>query len=92
MALFREELVRGNCYKDEFLARLSHEFRTPLNAILGMTTKADLGRCLEARADDFISKPVSRLELTARVPSMLRIRHQYQQLASFNSQLEQLVQ
>jgi diguanylate cyclase (GGDEF)-like protein len=64
----------------------------PIIMVTALTTKADLARCLEAGADDFISKPVNRLELTARVRSMLRIRDQYQQLANFNSHLEHVVQ
>ena len=65
---------------------------TPIIMVTALTTKKDLARCLDAGADDFISKPVNRLELTARVRSMLRIRRQYQQLAAFNSRLEAMVQ
>lgn len=64
----------------------------PIIMVTALTTKEDLARCLEAGADDFISKPVNRLELTARVRSMLRIWDQYQQLANFNSHLEHVVQ
>ncbi len=64
----------------------------PIIMITALATKSDLAQCLAAGADDFISKPVNRLELTARVKSMLRIRQQYQQLALFNARLESTVQ
>jgi diguanylate cyclase (GGDEF)-like protein len=64
----------------------------PIIMVTALTTKKDLAQCLFAGADDFISKPVNRLELTARVRSMIRIHQQYQQLAAFNTQLESMVQ
>ncbi|MEG4839751.1 EAL domain-containing protein [Microcoleus sp. B9-D4] len=64
----------------------------PIVMVTALTTKTELARCLTAGADDFISKPVNRLELTARVRSMLRIHRQYQQLVSFNARLEATVQ
>ncbi|WP_103669352.1 EAL domain-containing response regulator [Pseudanabaena sp. BC1403] len=64
----------------------------PIIVVTALTTKKDLAQCLFAGADDFISKPVNRLELTARVRSMIRIHQQYQQLAIFNTQLEAMVQ
>ncbi|MGG6241878.1 putative bifunctional diguanylate cyclase/phosphodiesterase [Nodosilinea sp. AN01ver1] len=64
----------------------------PIIMVTSLTEKADLARCFAAGADDFIAKPVTRLELNARVRSMLRIRRQYQALASFNSRLEKTVQ
>lgn len=60
----------------------------PIIMVTALTSKETLSRCLEAGADDFLGKPVNRLELRARVRSMLRIRQQYQQLNSFNAQLE----
>jgi len=64
----------------------------PIIMVTALASKHDLARCLAAGADDFISKPVNRLELTARVRSMLRIRQQYQQLETFNAHLETKVQ
>ncbi|MBD2578041.1 diguanylate cyclase [Oscillatoria sp. FACHB-1406] len=64
----------------------------PIIIVTALATKADLAQCMSAGADDFISKPVNRIELTARVRSMLRIRHQYQQLEEFNTRLETMVQ
>ena len=52
----------------------------PIVMVTALTAKEDLARCLEAGADDFISKPVNRLELRARIQSMLRIKHHYDDL------------
>jgi diguanylate cyclase (GGDEF)-like protein len=60
----------------------------PIIMVTALTSKQTLARCLEAGADDFVGKPVNRLELTARVRSMLRIRQQYQQLNGFKAELE----
>jgi signal transduction histidine kinase/HPt (histidine-containing phosphotransfer) domain-containing protein len=53
---------------------------TPTVIITALNSKEDLARCLEAGADDFVSKPVHRLELRARVNSMLRIKSQHDRL------------
>jgi diguanylate cyclase (GGDEF)-like protein len=65
---------------------------TPIIIVTALTDKRDLSNCLTAGADDFISKPLNGLELRARVRSMLRIRQQYQELAHFNTLLEEKVQ
>ncbi|MFB2970710.1 response regulator [Aerosakkonema sp. BLCC-F183] len=52
----------------------------PILMVTALTAKEDLAKGLEMGADDFISKPVSGIELRARVRSMLRIKHQYDML------------
>ena len=64
----------------------------PVIMVTALTGKLVLSKCLETGADDFISKPLSGLELKARVRSMLRIREQHEQLTQFNLQLETTVQ
>ncbi|MGA1621780.1 MAG: hybrid sensor histidine kinase/response regulator [Synechocystis sp.] len=53
---------------------------TPIIMVTALTAKEDLARCLDAGADDFISKPINFQELKARVRSMLRIREQFEQI------------
>jgi len=45
----REEAERANLAKSEFLSNMSHEMRTPLNAIIGMSTIAAKARNLERK-------------------------------------------
>jgi diguanylate cyclase (GGDEF)-like protein len=52
----------------------------PIIMITALTAKEDLAQCLNAGATDFISKPVSALELRARVQSMLSMKQQYDAL------------
>jgi signal transduction histidine kinase len=52
----------------------------PIIMVTALTSKADLARCLEQGADDFISKPLDSLELRARVRSLLRIKQQHDKL------------
>ena len=49
----------------------------PIIMITALNSKEDLARCLNAGADDFLDKPINRLELRARVQSLLRIKKQY---------------
>lgn len=52
----------------------------PIVMVTSLYTKEDLARCLNAGANDFLSKPVSSIELCARVRSMLRIKQQHDEL------------
>ncbi|MCA6573693.1 MAG: response regulator [Pseudanabaena sp.] len=48
--------------------------------VTALSDKEDLARCLDAGADDFISKPINSIELRARMRSMLRIKRQYDRI------------
>jgi len=63
----------------------------PIVMVTALSTKSDLANCLTAGADDFISKPVNAIELSARVHSMLRIKHQYDDLQSLLKLREDMV-
>lgn len=52
----------------------------PIMMITALTGHTHLANCLAVGADDFISKPVSGVELRARARSLLRIKHQYDEL------------
>jgi len=56
----------------------------PIVMVTALSSKQDLANCLAAGADDFMSKPVERVELCARVQSMLRIKEQYDQVQLMN--------
>ena len=63
----------------------------PIIMVTALSSKQDLARCLEAGADDFISKPVSGLELRARVRSMLRIKQQYDRIKTLSNLQENTI-
>ena len=47
----------------------------PILMVTALKEMADIERGVESGTDDFISKPVNRLELTTRVKTLLRVRH-----------------
>jgi two-component system, sensor histidine kinase and response regulator len=57
-----------------------HWKHIPVIVVTALNSKEDLARSLDAGADDFLTKPVSGIELRARVRSMLRIKQQYDAL------------
>ncbi|MEA5464947.1 hybrid sensor histidine kinase/response regulator [Leptothoe sp. PORK10 BA2] len=63
----------------------------PITMVTALAGKEDLARCLNAGADDFVSKPVNGLELRARVNSMLRIKHQHDSLETLLKFREDMV-
>ncbi|MEB3214912.1 MAG: hybrid sensor histidine kinase/response regulator [Nostocales cyanobacterium 94392] len=63
----------------------------PIIMVTALNSKEDLANCLKSGADDFISKPVNGVELRARVNSMLRIKHQYDDLQTLLKLREDMV-
>jgi CheY-like chemotaxis protein len=47
----------------------------PIIMVTALNELADIERGVESGTDDFITKPVNRLELITRVRSLLRVRH-----------------
>lgn len=62
----------------------------PIIMVTALGGKEDLFQGIEAGADDFVHKPVSDLELRARVRSMLRIKKQYDELEAAVQMREEL--
>jgi putative two-component system response regulator len=67
----------------EVCRRLKAEPATRLTPVVMVTSLSALGdrvRALHAGADDFLSKPIDRVELVARVQSLLRLKATYDRL------------
>ena len=47
----------------------------PIIMVTALNELGDIERAVDSGCDDFITKPVSRLELLVRVKSLLRVRH-----------------
>ena len=49
--------------------------RIPILMVTALRDSSDIEKAVTAGADDFLAKPVNRLELKTRVRSLLRVRH-----------------
>ena len=47
----------------------------PIVMVTALNELADVERGVDSGADDFLSKPINKLELLTRVKSLLRVRH-----------------
>jgi len=62
----------------EVCEKLKADERTkniPILMVTALRDMADIEKAVAAGADDFLSKPVHRIELKTRVKSLLRVRH-----------------
>lgn len=64
----------------------------PIIMVTGLNSKKDRLRAVDAGADDFIGKPVSRIELQVRLKSLLRTKKARDELKKRRDELEQTVQ
>ena len=48
---------------------------TPILMVTALGAMADIEKGIDVGTDDFLTKPINRLELLARVRSLVRIRH-----------------
>jgi CheY-like chemotaxis protein len=72
----------------EVCQRLKGDSATSPIMILMVTALGELGdieRAVEAGTDDFLSKPVNRVELVKRVENMLKLRHVTDELERLRS-------
>lgn len=74
------------------MVKAHHQWRfTPVILITALDGADDMVRGLEAGADEFLSKPVDKVVLRARVRAMLRIRRQYRDLSAMASDVDALL-
>ncbi|MBL4591274.1 MAG: response regulator [Phycisphaerales bacterium] len=63
---------------------------TPIIMVTALNEVGDVERAIEAGADDFLTKPVNKLELITRVKSLLRVRQLKRQLDTAVADIRQM--
>ena len=77
----------------EVCSRLKGDSETadiPIIMVTALTELEDVEKAVEAGTDDFLSKPVNRMELVTRVKSLLRLRHLKSELQRTLAYLDEL--
>ena len=62
----------------------------PICMVTALKEDGDIERAVEAGTDDFLSKPVNRWELLARVRNLLRVRHLQNELERTLSYIDEV--
>ncbi len=62
----------------------------PIVMVTALAEMGDIEKAVNAGADDFLTKPVNKLELTTRVRSLLRVRHLINERDRLLAYLEQV--
>ncbi len=85
------DIMMPNMDGFEVVTRLKQREHLSLIPIVMVTALQDVGdrvKALEVGADDFLSKPVDRLELQARVRSLLKVKAYNDHMANYSHMLE----
>src|SRR4030067_3877170 len=61
---------------------------TPVVMITALTEIDDKIRAIESGADDFLTKPINRIELITRIRSLLKTKYYHDQLVKSKEQIE----
>jgi len=62
----------------------------PILMVTALNELGDIERGVECGTDDFLTKPVNKLELTTRVKSLLRVRHLRRELDRTRAHIDQV--
>jgi len=77
----------------EVCKRIKNDPRTkdiPVIMVTALTEFGDIERAIDSGTDDFLSKPVNKLELLTRVKTMLKLKHLSDKLDRTLAYLEQI--
>jgi len=64
----------------------------PIMMVTALNELGDIERGVESGTDDFLTKPVNKLELVTRVKSLLRVRHLKRELDRTEAYIRDLEQ
>ena len=64
--------------------------KIPIVMVTALNELGDIERAVECGTDDFLTKPVSRIELVTRVKTLLRVRHLQSELDRVMAYLEKI--